>query len=74
MQISILFLDFLVHLSFATKIPDAFRGSPEIFSGYLPNSEKFVESFMFTRGLVIKGNSTQIEKILAETNPKGKLS
>ena len=55
-------------------VPNNFRGSPEIFSGYLSNSEKYVESFRYTRGLEIVGNSTVVEKILAESNPKGEFS
>ena len=70
----LLCLNLLVLTSFAAKIPDFFRGSPEIFSGYLPNSEKFVESFTYTRGLIIEGNSTQVEKILAESNPRGEFT
>ena len=71
MKVVLLCLTLLVHTNFATEIPKFFRGSPEIFSGYLPNSEKFKESFTYTRGLVIEGNSTQVEKILAESKPKG---
>ena len=74
MTIILLFLNLLVLTNFAKKTPDFFRGSPEIFSGYLLNSEKFVESFTYARGLEIEGNSTQVEKILAVSNPKGKLS
>ena len=71
MSIVLALLAFLVPVGFSTKIPDFFRGSPEIFSGYLPNSGKFEEAFMFTGGLVIQGNSSQVQQILAESNPQG---
>ena len=66
-------LTFVITLGSAAKVPKMFRGSPEIFSGYLPNSDKFAESFMYTKGLEIVGNSTQVEKILAESNAQGKI-
>ena len=71
MTIVILFLMILVS-SITAEIPSFFRGSPELFSGFLPNSERFVESFKFTKGLEIEGNSTQVEMILAESNQKGR--
>ena len=74
MKLVLLCLALLVPESFAAEIPDFFRGSPEMFSGYLPNSKKFVESFTYTKGLIIEGNSTQVEKILTESNPRGKFT
>ena len=71
MSVCLLILTLLVTVNVAVKVPKNFRGSPEIFSGYLPNSDKFVQSFTYTRGLEIVGNSTQVEKILAESNPQG---
>ena len=72
MSIGVVLLAILVPVNFAVKIPDFFRGSPEIYSGYLQDSGKFEEAFTFTRALVIQGNSSQVQQILAESNPKGK--
>ena len=74
MSVCLLILTLLVTVNVAVKVPKNFRGSPEIFSGYLPNSDKFAESFTYSKGLEIVGNSTQVEKILAESNAQGKIS
>ena len=67
-----LLLALIASLSVGFEVPKMFRGSSEIFSGYLPNSDKFVESFTYTKGLTIVGNSTQVEQKLANSDPQGK--
>ena len=57
---------------FGAQVPANFRGSPEIFSRYLPESDKFIESFTYHNGLVIEGSSKQVELMLANSIPKGK--
>ena len=53
-------------------IPQYFRGSPEIFSGYLPDSDIYIKSFSYQKGLVIEGSAQEVENILAKSDPNGK--
>ena len=64
------FISLFVLLTCVNNVTNVFRGSPEIFSGYLPNFKLYAESFSYTKGLEIVGTSTQVEKMLAEENPQ----
>ena len=55
----------------ALDVPWYFRGSPEIFSGYLPDSDIYIQSFSYQKGLVIEGSAEEVENILAKSNPNG---
>ena len=64
---------FFVCLGF--DIPTNFYGSPEIFSGYLPNQDQYVEAFTLHKDcLTIKGTSHEISRKMASTNPQGTLN
>ena len=55
------------------KIPGNFYGSPEVLSGYLPNSDEYVEAFSLQEDcLTIKGNSRQVSKLIGSADPQGK--
>ena len=55
------------------EIPENFSGSREVFSGYLPDKQKFVEAFSYRKDCkVIEGNATLVFLTLAQFDPKGK--
>ena len=56
---------------FAVDVPQYFRGSPELFSGHLPESDIYIQSLTYHKGLVIEGSAMEVENTLAKSNPKG---
>ena len=68
-----IFLILIIAISTANKIPELFSGSPEVFSGYLPEREKYVEAFSYHEECtVIEGTAASVSDALAKLNPKGK--
>ena len=56
-------------------IPDNFSGSPEVFSGFLPDKDKYVGAFSYPEDCkVIEGAAPLVSEDLAKLNPKGKYS
>ena len=56
-------------------IPDNFSGSPEVFSGFLPDKDKYVEAFSYREDCnVVEGTAALVSDGLAQLNPKGKYS
>ena len=60
------------HLSLCVTISPYFHGSPEIFSGYLPEKDIYIESFTYDNCLTIDGNAKEVEEALAKANTEGK--
>ena len=59
----------------ANNRPDNFSGSPEVFSGYLPDKDKYVEAFSYDDDCeVIEGTALRVSLALAQLNPNGKFS
>ena len=73
-----LFLGLLNHFlfcisAFQKHVPSNFYGSPEVFSGYLSNSEVFIESFtLHDDHINISGSTREVEYGLQTINTKGK--
>ena len=68
-----IFLMFFLVPCAANKIPENFSGSPEVFSGYLPDKDKYVEAFSYHEDCkVIEGNATSVSLVLAQLNPTRK--
>ena len=79
MKLLLLFMFSCLALLLKTKlcskidVPSNFYGSPEVFSGYLPNSEWFVEAFTFHDDtLEIFGTENEVDSELNETPYTGK--
>ena len=69
-----LYLALSIKSEFCSKIevPSNFYGSPEVFSGYLSNSDWFVEAFTFHDGVLkVNGSGTDIDIDLNETPHTG---
>ena len=59
--------------AFQTDVPSNFYGSPEVFSGYLSNTEVFIEAFTLHDDHVsISGSTQEVEHALETINTKGK--
>ena len=59
--------------AFQTEVPSNFYGSPEVFSGYLSNSEVFIEAFTLHDDHVsISGSTHEVEHALETIDTKGK--
>ena len=55
-----------------TQRPQLFNGSPEVFSGYLPDSDKYVKAFMYHEDCaVIEGNAANVSWALAQSEKEG---
>ena len=55
------------------SIPDNYSGSTEVFSGYLPDKETFVEAFSYHDDCtVFEGQATSISKDFFKAKPEGK--
>ena len=54
------------------ETPTNFYGSPEIFSGYLPDGDRYVEAFsLHDDCFVVEGSSQQVFKALMSSHPEG---
>ena len=80
MKLLLLFMFSCLALLLKTKlcskidVPSNFYGSPEVFSGYLPNSEWFVDAFtLHDDSLKIIGDRYEIEDELKNTPHTGKI-
>ena len=71
-----LFAMFLIPTVFTrTEIPTTFSGSPEVFSGYLPDCDKYVEAFSYDEDCeVIEGTALQVSMALPQLSSNGKFS
>ena len=70
-----IYLIFTIAICSATKVPENFSGSPEVFSGYLPDKDKYVEAFSYHDDCkVIEGNASIVSLALAQVDPTRKLS
>ena len=58
--------------SFQIDVPSNFHGSSEVFSGYLSNSEKFIEAFTLHDDHVsISGSVREVEFAISNISTKG---
>ena len=70
-----IYLIFTIAICSATKVPENFSGSPEVFSGYLPDKDKYVEAFSYHQDCkVIEGAAALVSEDLSQLNSKGKYS
>ena len=54
------------------KVPSNFYGSPEVYSGYLSNSEMFIDAFTLNDDHVdIIGSTQEVEQALDTINATG---
>ena len=54
------------------KVPSNFYGSPEVYSGYLSNSEMFIDAFTLNDNHVaIVGSAQEVEHALGTINATG---
>ena len=58
--------------AFQTDVPSNFYGSPEVFSGYLSNSDVFIEAFTLNDNHVnICGSTPEVEHTLETIDTAG---
>ena len=66
-----IFLSTLLNVNVAIETPANFYGSPEIFSGYLPNRDRYIDAFTLYDCLAVDGTATQISGAIPLLVSKG---
>ena len=58
-------------LSSLLEVPENFYGSREVFSGYMPDQNKYIKAFTYQDDCVVfKGGSQLVSKQLASSKTK----
>ena len=71
-MIFLIILLVFANINGVVNVPENFSGSPEVFSGYLPDKEKYVEAFTYHEDcVVIEGGSRSVSKQLSMLNTDG---